>query len=74
MVIKKNKMSNRKGAKSSKSGSLYEKQIYNIISNASINGKKFNTQCPNQLGRNNIIDIVCNYGGEVKRATAPDWS
>jgi hypothetical protein len=69
-----------RGGGCSKSGNKYEKQIYDVISNTLINGKKFNTQYSYQLGGSSAnIDIICNYkkenniGIEIKKARTPDW-
>lgn len=54
-----------KGSGCSKSGNKYERRVYDIISNTLIDGKKFNTLRPDQLGGSKTtIDITCNYKKE----------
>lgn len=70
----------KRGTNCSKSGSEYEKRIHDIVTNTTINGKRFNTQKQCQLGGSSSrIDMMCNYkkdnniGIEIKKSTTPDW-
>lgn len=69
-----------RGSQCSVSGKNYEKKIYNIVKNCTINGIPFNTQKEEELaGSSSKNDIECNFivendiGIEVKKYTTPDW-
>lgn len=69
-----------KGYYCSKSGNLYEKEIYDIVKRCTFNGKPFNTQIEEELaGSSSRNDIECNFinvkdiGIEAKKFNTPDW-
>ena len=74
-----------RGANAVKSGNLYEKEVWNIVSNCSYtyNNMKlsFNKQLETDLGGSSAKhDLLCSFFGqdnnveiEVKRKTTPDW-
>lgn len=68
-----------KGKLCSIEGFNYEKKIYNILKNTTIEDKPFNTQEEEDLaGSGHGNDIECKYkdkviGIEVKKCNAPDW-
>lgn len=54
-----------KGSQCVRSGSQYEKQIWNIIKHTTINGILFNTQKEEDLaGSSSKKDLVCNFNME----------
>jgi len=76
----KKKATTQKGALCSKTGAEYEKQIYKVLKNSSINERPFNTQTEKDLGGSSARnDIECNFkteqdiGIEVKKKGTPDW-
>ena len=49
---------------SSRNGNIYEKKIYDIVKNCTLNGKLFNTQTVEELaGSSSKNDIVCDFIG-----------
>jgi len=70
----------KKGSLCSISGSNYEKHIYKIVKNCTLNNSLFNTQDESSLGGSTATnDITCNYinendiGIEIKKYNTPDW-
>ena len=70
----------KKGAKCSKNGNKYERDIYNIVKFTTLNNKPFNTQKIEDLGGSKSCnDLECNFekekdiGIEIKIAKTPDW-
>lgn len=63
----------------SKSGSLYELMVFNIVKRIIINDKRFNNQSIIDLGHcSSRNDLVCSFnnqyiGIEVKKFNTPDW-
>lgn len=69
-----------KGKKCSINGKKYERQVYRVVSQCTLNGYPFNTQSIEQLGGSTAInDICCNFkvdddiGIEIKKYNSPDW-
>lgn len=69
-----------KGHLCSVNGNNYEKMIYYIVKNCTIDGQVFNTQNEKDLGgSSSSIDIQCNFIGiknigiEAKKYNTPDW-
>jgi len=69
-----------KGLRCYLSGIKYELEIYNIIKNCVLNGKRFNTQHEDELGcSSSKNDIQCNMESqgdisiEIKKSKTPDW-